>query len=184
MEDTYDMPYYWPDGQFENDLPQVGKDGTGVAGASDYVTAATKGNNNDVYIYLGNNGLYQLTGKTMTLTVNWSDTNNQDGLRPSDLKVQLYADKGDGSIVPVEGSAVTLPAANSENGNSLTYTFEKFEGLSGGNDRRQVLCGVPRRGRSAAHLHGDRSYCSLYGLHLCHRKRGQRCRAEWELLPL
>ena len=103
-----------------------------MAGASDYVTAATKGNNNDVYIYLGNNGLYQLTGKTMTLTVNWIDTDNQDGLRPSDLKVQLYVDKGDGSIVPVEGSAVTLPAANSENGNSLTYTFENLKVYLGG----------------------------------------------------
>ena len=88
VEGIYDMPYYWPDGQFENDPAQVGKDetsGSGVAGASDYVTAATKGNNNDVYIYLGNNGLYQLTGKTMTLTVNGNDSSNQAGLRPSDL---------------------------------------------------------------------------------------------------
>lgn len=130
VEGTYDMPYYWPGGQFANDQAQVDKNeigGTGVDGASDYVTAATKGNNNDVYIYLGNNGLYQLTGKTMTLTVNWIDSNNQDGLRPSNLKVQLYADKGDGSIVPVEGSAVTLPAANTGNGNSLTYTFENLK---------------------------------------------------------
>ena len=130
VEGIYDMPYYWPDGQFENDPAQVDKDetsGSGVAGASDYVTAATKGNNNDVYIYLGNNGLYRLTGKTMTLTVKWSDNNNQDGLRPSDLKVQLYVDKGDGRIVPVEGSAVTLPAANSGDGNSLTYTFENLK---------------------------------------------------------
>src|SRR5699024_9537062 len=50
----------------------------------------------------------------------------------SDLKVQLYVDKGDGSIVPVEGSAVTLPAANSENGNSLTYTFENLKVYLGG----------------------------------------------------
>lgn len=126
-EGTYDMPYYWPGGQFARDQAQFDKNGTGVAGASDYVTAATKGNNNDVYIYLGNNGLYRLTGKTMTLTVKWIDSSNQDGLRPSDLKVQLYVDKGDGSIVPVEGSAVTLPAANTENGNSLTYTFENLK---------------------------------------------------------
>ena len=127
---SYDMPYYWPGGQFENDLPQVSKNGAGVAGASDYVTAATKGNNNDVYIYLGNNGLYQLTGKTMTLTVNWNDSNNQDGLRPSDLKVQLYADPTGGTGVDSLqkiGSAVTLPAANSGDGNSLTYTFENLK---------------------------------------------------------
>lgn len=135
VEGTYDMPYYWPGGQFANDQAQVDKNETGVAGASDYVTAATKGNNNDVYIYLGNNGLYQLTGKTMTLTVNWSDTNNQDGLRPSDLKVQLYADPTGGTGVDSLrkiGSAVTLPAANSENGNSLTYTFENLKVYLGG----------------------------------------------------
>lgn len=136
VEDIYDMPYYWPGGQFANDQAQVDKNKTdetdeiGEAGASDYVTAATKGNNNDVYIYLGNNGLYQLTGKTMTLTVNWSDTNNQDGLRPSDLKVQLYADPTGGTGVDSLqkiGSAVTLPAANSGDGNSLTYTFENLK---------------------------------------------------------
>lgn len=130
VEDTYDMPYYWPDGQFARDQAQDDKNGTGVAGASDYVTAATKGNNNDVYIYLGNNGLYRLTGKTMTLTVKWSDNNNQDGLRPSDLKVQLYADPTGGTGVDSLqeiGSAVTLPAANSGDGNSLTYTFENLK---------------------------------------------------------
>ena len=58
VEGIYDMPYYWPGGQFARDQAQFDKNGTGVAGASDYVTAATKGNNNDVYIYLGNNGLY------------------------------------------------------------------------------------------------------------------------------
>lgn len=135
-EGNYEMPYYWPGGQFNNDDTQnkgqtAGDQVDKVAGSSDYVYSATKGNNNNVRIYLGNNGLYTLTGKTMNLTVNWDDESNADGLRPSSVTLQLYVDKGDGNIVAVEDSQVALPAANGVDdatyNDTLKYTFEGLQ---------------------------------------------------------
>ncbi|WP_407416085.1 Cna B-type domain-containing protein, partial [Methanobrevibacter sp.] len=50
----------------------------------------------------------------------WNDSNNQDGVRPSEVTVQLLADYGDGrGFVPVDGvNPVTLSAAN-----NWKYTF-------------------------------------------------------------
>ena len=110
VEGTYDMPYYWPGGQFANDQAQVGKDktdGAGVDGASDYVTAATKGNNNDVYIYLGNNGLYTLEGKQLTFHLFWDDADNQDGKRPDTVTVQLYQEAVNRDSTDIPASAPT-----------------------------------------------------------------------------
>ncbi|MFQ7242313.1 Cna B-type domain-containing protein [Agathobaculum sp.] len=134
-EGHYEMPYYWPGGQFNNDdtqnKGQTGDQVDKVAGSSDYVYSATKGNNNNVRIYLGNNGLYTLTGKTMNLTVNWADESNADGLRPSSVTLQLYVDKGDSNIVAVEDSQVALPAANGVDdatyNDTLKYTFEGLQ---------------------------------------------------------
>lgn len=133
-EGHYEMPYYWPGGQFNDDTQNKGQTGgqvDKVAGSSDYVYSATKGNNNNVRIYLGNNGLYTLTGKTMNLTVNWADESNADGLRPSSVTLQLYVDKGDSNIVAVEDSQVALPAANgvdeTTHKDTLKYTFEGLQ---------------------------------------------------------
>ena len=135
-EDTYDMPYYWPGGQFANDPAQVGKDetsGSGVAGASDYVTAATKGNNNDVYIYLGNNGLYTLEGKQLTFHLFWDDADNQDGKRPEQITVQLYRESvndenDDGAIsAPANavayGSEIILTSSNAVQGDQKQWEY-------------------------------------------------------------
>lgn len=137
-EGNYEMPYYWPGGQFNNDDTQ-NKGQTGgqvdkVAGSSDYVYSATKGNNNNVRIYLGNNGLYTLTGKTMNLTVNWADGSDADGLRPSSVTLRLYVDRdGDGTGSELEpiGESVALPAANgvdeTTHNDTLKYTFEGLQ---------------------------------------------------------
>lgn len=137
-EGNYEMPYYWPGGQFNNDDTQ-NKGQTGgqvdkVAGSSDYVYSATKGNNNNVRIYLGNNGLYTLTGKTMNLTVNWADDSDADGLRPSSVTLRLYVDRdGDGTGSELEpiGESVALPAANgvddATHNDTLKYTFEGLQ---------------------------------------------------------
>lgn len=137
-EGQYEMPYYWPGGQFNNDDTQ-NKGQTGgqvdkVAGSSDYVYSATKGNNNNVRIYLGNNGLYTLTGKTMNLTVNWADDSDADGLRPDSVTLQLYVDRdGDGTGSELEpiGESVALPAANgvddATHNDTLKYTFEGLQ---------------------------------------------------------
>lgn len=134
-EGIYDMPYYWPGGQFANDPAQVGKDetdGASVAGASDYVTAATKGNNNDVYIYLGNNGLYTLEGKQLTFHLFWDDADNQDGKRPEQITVQLYQEKVNindtEEPVNVPTSAVpyatlSLTSSNTINGNQSYWEY-------------------------------------------------------------
>ena len=135
-EDIYDMPYYWPGGQFANDPAQVGKDktdGAGVDGASDYVTAATKGNNNDVYIYLGNNGLYTLEGKQLTFHLFWDDADNQDGKRPEQITVQLYRESvndenDDGAIsAPANavayGSGIILTSSNAVQGDQKQWEY-------------------------------------------------------------
>lgn len=93
VEGEYDMPYYWPTGQFEKDPARVEKTGDSVAGASDYVSLAQMGQNNDVYIYLGNNGLYTLEGKDLTFHLFWDDADNQDGQRFENIHVQLYREK-------------------------------------------------------------------------------------------
>ena len=56
-------------------------------------------------------------GKTsLTVTKNWKDANNQDGLRPKTIKVQLYA--GDQKV----GQAVELSADN-----KWTHTFSNLD---------------------------------------------------------
>ena len=56
-------------------------------------------------------------GKTsLTVTKNWEDANNQDGLRPKAIKVQLYA--GDEKV----GQAVELSAEN-----KWTHTFSNLD---------------------------------------------------------
>ena len=133
VEGTYDMPYYWPGGQFARDQAQFDKNGTGVAGASDYVTAATKGNNNDVYIYLGNNGLYTLEGKQLTFHLFWDDADNQDGKRPEQITVQLYRESvnnenDDGAIsAPANavayGSEIILTSSNAVQGDQKQWEY-------------------------------------------------------------
>lgn len=93
VEGTYDMPYYWPGGQFAEDPARVDKTGGSVAGASDYVSLTQMGQNNDVYIYLGNNGLYTLEGKDLTFHLFWDDSSNQDGQRFENIYVQLYREE-------------------------------------------------------------------------------------------
>lgn len=136
-EGHYEMPYYWPGGQFNDDTQNKGQTGgqvDKVAGSSDYVYSATKGNNNNVRIYLGNNGLYTLTGKTMNLTVNWADDSDADGLRPDSVTLRLYVDRdGDGTGSELEpiGESVALPAANgvdeTTHNDTLKYTFEGLQ---------------------------------------------------------
>lgn len=137
-EGNYEMPYYWLGGQFNDDTQNKGQTAGGqvdkVAGSSDYVYSATKGNNNNVRIYLGNNGLYTLTGKTMNLTVNWDDESNADGLRPDSVTLRLYVDRdGDGTGSELEpiGESVALPAANGVDdatyNDTLKYTFEGLQ---------------------------------------------------------
>ena len=133
LEGIYDMPYYWPGGQFARDQAQFDKNGTGVAGASDYVTAATKGNNNDVYIYLGNNGLYTLEGKQLTFHLFWDDADNQDGKRPDTVTVQLYQEavNRDSTDIPASApttaveyrSPISLTSSNAYQGDQTQWEY-------------------------------------------------------------
>ena len=61
-------------------------------------------------------------GKTSISVIKaWEDGNNQDGLRPTDIKVQLYAD---GSK---QGEEVTLNA-----GNQWSYTWSGLDEMQSG----------------------------------------------------
>ena len=51
----------------------------------------------------------------------WDDRNNQDGIRPDSIKVQLYAD----------GAAIGDPVTLNSNGN-WTYTWEKLDQMNKG----------------------------------------------------
>lgn len=110
-EGIYDMPYYWRGGQFEQDDPQAEKTGGSVQGSSGYIYAAEKNQNNEVRIYLGNNGLYKLTGKDLTFHLFWDDANNQDGKRPERVTVQLYREvsDSDSATEPTEAPTAASP---------------------------------------------------------------------------
>lgn len=108
-EDIYDMPYYWRGGQFEQDDPQAEKTGGSVQGSSGYIYAAEKNQNNEVRIYLGNNGLYRLTGKDLTFHLFWDDANNQDGMRPESVTVELYREVSDSDSATPPSAAPTAP---------------------------------------------------------------------------
>ena len=57
-----------------------------------------------------------------TVHVEWQDSNNQDGKRPVNMAVQLYADN-----VPLEGKTVQLSAAN-----NWTYTWDNLSKYTNG----------------------------------------------------
>ena len=62
-------------------------------------------------------------GKTsVTVTKNWDDANNQDGVRPGEITVRLYADGQ-----PLDGKTAKLNA-----GNGWQYTFENLDENKGG----------------------------------------------------
>ncbi len=63
--------------------------------------------------------LWEIAPVDVTVTKNWADGSNQDGIRPGSIQVQLYADG------VAKGDPVTL----SGSGNSWTYTWT---GLPGG----------------------------------------------------
>ena len=76
-------------------------------------------------------------GKTsVTVTKSWADSNNQDGIRPASVQVQLYAD-GEKS-----GDAITLNDANSwtytwtgldekKSGSKIAYTVKEVTEIAG-----------------------------------------------------
>ena len=74
--------------------------------------------------YDGNNITNTYTpGKTsVTVTKNWDDANNQDGVRPESITVQLYADGQ-----PLDGKAATLSESN-----GWSYTFDMLDEYKNG----------------------------------------------------
>ena len=85
---------------------------------------------------------YNLTNKrttdetSLTVTKSWNDNNNQDGIRPDSIKVQLYAD--DKAV----GDAVTLNADNKwttsftklpvkADGKDIVYTVKEVDDVKG-----------------------------------------------------
>ncbi|MGI6181672.1 MAG: Cna B-type domain-containing protein, partial [Agathobaculum sp.] len=91
VDGKYIMPYYWA--QTEKAFDKTVKAaGTAVAGSVNYVCQSTMDSNKQVYIYLGNNGLYTLKGKTLTLDIHWNDNSNIAGKRFENISVQLYRD--------------------------------------------------------------------------------------------
>ena len=92
---SYQMPYYWPGGQFEKESTNgatTEKTPDYIPGSSSYVTAVQPlDSNNNLKIYLGNNGLYTLEGKELHLSFGWNDSGNQDGVRPTEaIQLKVY----------------------------------------------------------------------------------------------
>ncbi|MGY3704854.1 hypothetical protein BW731_00870 [Vagococcus martis] len=76
-------------------------------------------------------------GKTsVTVTKRWEDNNNQDGIRPDEIKVQLYAN-GKESGKPVElnkannWSYTWQELAEKKDGKTITYTVKEVDTTSG-----------------------------------------------------
>lgn len=118
----YVMPYYWESFKDNGGVGDtVNKDGDKVAGSSDYVTttAWNQGGNNDVRIYLGNNGQYTLSGKSLTFHLFWKDDDNVDNQRFENMRVQLYQEFTDQdlSAEPVQPPTDAKPYFTQENGN-------------------------------------------------------------------
>ena len=119
-DDSYVMPYYWS-GKGLN--PGDSKDNPdNRTGSDSYVYRTVWGQNNDVSIYLGNNGRYTLTGKTLNFNLYWDDNSNVDAQRFESLQVQLYRREFENpnakeptavptDLVPV-GEQVTLDLSN------------------------------------------------------------------------
>ena len=61
--------------------------------------------------------MYKRQGKTtLSVTKQWDDANNQDGLRPKSVKVQLYADgKKSGEVIELSAE------------NKWTHTFTDLD---------------------------------------------------------
>ncbi len=86
--DEYIMPYYWSGKGLNPGDSQDNEDN--LTGSDSYVYRTVWGQNNDVSIYLGNNGRYTLTGKTLNFNLYWDDNSNVDAQRFDQLQVQLY----------------------------------------------------------------------------------------------
>ena len=89
-----------------------------------------------------NVGIYQPT-LDKSVTKVWDDNNNQDGIRPEEVKVQLYAD---GQAV---GTAITLNEANQwkhtfsdlakyANGKEIAYTVKEVDVANGYTDKVEI----------------------------------------------
>ena len=130
---TYQMPYYNPGGQFENDQATIDKDGTGIAGADNYISSTQfLPSNSVVRIDLGNNGLYTIDGKAMTFHLFWNDANDQDDKRPATVTMQLYREavKGESTDQPQApnnpekyGDPITLGLSNVAENDANMWEF-------------------------------------------------------------
>jgi uncharacterized repeat protein (TIGR01451 family) len=89
-----------------------------------------------------NTGFYKIT-LNKSVTKIWDDNNNQDGIRPDEIKVQLYAND------KKSGQEVTLSEANSwkytfsdlakyENGKEIKYTVKEVEAVKGYADKVEL----------------------------------------------
>ena len=77
-------------------------------------------------------------GKTSISVIKaWEDGNNQDGLRPTDIKVQLYADG------TPEGEEITLNA-----GNQWSYTWSGLDEMKSG---QKIVYTVEEAGKIAGY---------------------------------
>ena len=65
---------------------------------------------------------------SITVTKVWDDENNQDGIRPVSIKVQLYADG------VAKGDAVQLPYIGDDGKSTWTYTWTDLDKNASGND--------------------------------------------------
>ena len=98
---------------------------------------------------IGNDGNFTVTNThtpeviDKSVTKVWDDNNNQDGIRPEEVKVQLYAD---GQAV---GTAITLNEANQwkhtfsdlakyANGKEIAYTVKEVDVANGYTDKVEI----------------------------------------------
>ena len=69
---------------------------------------------------------------SIDLTKVWDDANNQDGIRPDDIKVQVYRQVGENGKAEAYGDPITITKDNVDktDKNKWTYTIESSEELS------------------------------------------------------
>lgn len=98
---------------------------------------STSWNNSDIKTYLGNNGkilaYLEIDKIDLTVTKEWDDANNQDGIRPEAVTIELFANGnslGENFIVQLNESnnwSYTYEGLpESREGNKISYTIEEI----------------------------------------------------------
>ena len=118
-----------------NTLVSVNKDSDGIFhNIWSMLTGVTATANSDFTVSSSTLSVYDVASVSKTVQKVWNDNNNQDGVRPDSVKIDLYAQSGSGTATKVKtltldksnwsGSFTDLPKYDAA-GNAITYSVQE-----------------------------------------------------------